>query len=235
MMQAGLDASQVLNKAVDAQRHLRTTYGITNMDPKRLQRSLKPPKHHGISDPAACVEVLLGMQVVSPPPSSSSSSSSSLSHTLHTLALHCELYTPSCTRPSPCSPTHSLTSCPSASQQAARDDGHILELIEVEADVYNARREELAKNQYILRYKRQHGPKAIPPRFDREKAGFETHPSRDESGTLLLYIIGYYFMPGFIRRNLSQFQPVSAMDCAFSKSVGFRGTFYIESTLDADR
>ena len=170
-----------------------------------------------------------------PPPSSSSSSSSSLSHTLHTLALHCELYTPSCTRPSPCSPTHSLTSCPSASQQAARDDGHILELIEVEADVYNARREELAKNQYILRYKRQHGPKAIPPRFDREKAGFETHPSRDESGTLLLYIIGYYFMPGFIRRNLCYFQPVSAMDCAFSKSVGFRGTFYIESTLDADR
>ena len=48
------------------------------------------------------------------------------------------------------------------------------------------------------------------------------------------YMVGWHFVPGYIRACLKHFAPVSAVDVAWMKASPGRGSMYLEGTVDAD-
>jgi hypothetical protein len=118
----------------------------------------------------------------------------------------------------------------------AEQQGHYAKLLHADASEVLAQLRALQKSRYYAKKKASLQGDAEVPRFDETKAGpLPEYPDRDAKGNKITYVIGWYIAPSYMRASLGKFVPVSAMDVAFAKTQhGGQGSFYLESTVDAE-
>lgn len=88
----------------------------------------------------------------------------------------------------------------------------------------------------LCRWKQLQKENKVPARqaFDPSAVVMPNIPEQNNDGEDIGYVIGYTFVPAYMRGKLANLPPVSAVDAAHAKRPAV-GTFFAEACIDSER